>query len=156
MVKIRKNSGGTSVMMKITYPSYDFRIKEEAGKEWVFDPIRKQWVRLTPEEWVRQHFLQYLVQEKKYPASLIAVEKEIELGELRKRFDIVVYKDQAPWMVVECKDTTTSLTEAVFRQALHYNIVLKAPFIVVTNGSYTQGYLVENGRLAELETLPPY
>lgn len=96
------------------------------------------------------------MQEKKYPASLIAVEKEIELGELKKRFDIVVYKDQAPWMVVECKDTTTSLTEAVFRQALHYNIVLKAPFIVVTNGSYTQGYLVENGRLAELEALPPY
>lgn len=143
-------------MMKITYPSYDFKIKEETGKEWVFDPIRKQWVRLTPEEWVRQHFLQYLVQEKKYPAALIAVEKEIELGELKKRFDIVVYKDQAPWMVIECKDTTTPLSEAVLQQALHYNIVLKAPFIVVTNGSYTQGYVVGNGRLTELETLPPY
>ncbi len=143
-------------MVKITYPSYNYKVREEDGKEWIFDPFRKQWVRLTPEEWVRQNFLQYLVQEKKYPASLIAVEKEIELGELKKRFDIVVYKDQQPWMVVECKEMTTSLTEAVLRQALHYNIILRAPFVLVTNGSYTQAYTVENGRLTELETLPAY
>ena len=89
-------------MIKIQYPKFDFRIKKEDGKEWIFDEFRKQWVRLTPEEWVRQNILQYLVQVKKYPASLIAIEKEITLGELRKRFDILIYRDAKPWMIIEC------------------------------------------------------
>lgn len=71
-------------MIKIEYPSYQPKIKNQLGKEYIYDEIRKQWIMLTPEEWVRQNFLQYLIQVKKYPATLIAVEKEIQLGDLAK------------------------------------------------------------------------
>ena len=92
-------------MIKIEYPAYEPKIKKEADKESIFDEVRKQWVVLTPEEWVRQNFLQYLIQVKKYPASLIAVEKEILLGDIKKRFDIVVYdKNHQPLMIIECKE----------------------------------------------------
>ena len=87
-------------MLIINYPEPEFRLKKEGSKEFIFDILRKQWLQLTPEEWVRQNFIQYLVKEKKYPASLIAVEKEIQLGELKKRFDILVYnKDHQPWKI---------------------------------------------------------
>lgn len=143
-------------MIKITYPKYDYRVKEEQGKEWIFDPFRKRWTRLTPEEWVRQHFLQYLVQEKKYPHSLIAIEKEIQLGELKKRFDILVYKDSAPWMVIECKEMNVVIDDGVLRQVLNYNITLQASFIVITNGSSTYGFGLHQGKVTELEQLPVF
>ena len=100
-------------MITLQYPQFNFRIKEEDGKEWIFDEFRKQWVRLTPEEWVRQNMLQYLVQIKKYPSSLIAIEKEIAVGEMRKRFDILVYKNAVPWMIIECKEMNVALNDAV-------------------------------------------
>ena len=77
-------------MLSINYPEPDFRIKKEEGKEFIFDALRRKWLLLTPEEWVRQNFIQYLIKIKKYPSSLIAIEKEIQLGELKKRFDILV------------------------------------------------------------------
>ena len=88
-------------MIKIYYPHYAFKIKEEeSGKEFIFDEQRKQWVRLTEEEWVRQNFAQYLLQVKKYPSSYIAVEKKMKLGEMNKRFDILVFNKAAkPWMM---------------------------------------------------------
>ena len=92
-------------MIKIEYPPYQPEIKKEQDKEFIFDAFRKRWILLTPEEWVRQNFLQYLVRVKNYPASLIAVEKELRLGEMKKRFDIVVYDaGSRPWMLVECKE----------------------------------------------------
>lgn len=97
-------------MIKIEYPPYQPKIKTENGKEFIFDEFRKRWILLTPEEWVRQNFLQYLTQTKKYPASLIAIEKEIKLGELKKRFDLVVYdRNSKPWMIVECKEMNVAL-----------------------------------------------
>ena len=118
-------------MIKIEYPPYQPKIKEDAGKEFIFDEFRKRWVLLTPEEWVRQNFLQYLTQIKKYPASLIAIEKEIKLGELKKRFDIVVYDAQTkPWMIVECKEMNVALDKAVLDQVLRYNIALNVPYLV--------------------------
>ena len=91
-------------MLMINYPEPSFRVKTEKGKECIFDPHRRKWLILTPEEWVRQNFIQYLIQVMNYPASLIALEKEIWLGEMKKRFDILVYnKDHQPWMIVECK-----------------------------------------------------
>src|SRR5687768_16514178 len=92
-------------MIKVEYPAYQPKIKSTSGKEFIFDEVRRQWVLLTPEEWVRQNFLQYLLQVKGYPSSLVAVEKEIKLGDLIKRFDIVVYNQQMlPWLMVECKE----------------------------------------------------
>ncbi len=143
-------------MIKINYPHYDFRIKEEDGREIIFDDSRKQWVRLTPEEWVRQNILQYIVQVKKYPASLIAVENEISLGELKKRFDILVYKDAKPWMIIECKEMNVSLNEAVLKQILNYNITLQAAYIIITNGTETYGFALHNGKAQPLEQFPDF
>jgi hypothetical protein len=155
-LKYKKTAPVTSVMIKITHPKYDYRLKKEQGKEWIFDPFRKRWIRLTPEEWVRQHFLQYLVQEKKYPDSLIAIEKEIQLGELKKRFDILVYKDAAPWMVIECKEMNVVIDDTTLRQVLNYNITLQAPFIVITNGNSTYGFGIQQGKVTELTQLPAF
>jgi len=143
-------------MIKINYPQYDFRIKEEGGKELIFDDFRKLWVRLTPEEWVRQNMLQYLVQTKKYPASLIAVEKEIALGELRKRFDILVYKASKPWMIIECKEVNVNLNEPVIKQVLSYNISLQTDFLIVTNGTSTYGFALGKGGIEPVGEFPDF
>jgi hypothetical protein len=143
-------------MIKIQYPQFDFRIKKEDGKEWIFDEFRKQWVRLTPEEWVRQNMLQYLVQIKKYPTSLIAIEKEIALGELRKRFDIVVYRNAKPWMIIECKEMNVPLSEAVLRQILNYNISVQAEHLLITNGTDNHGFTILNGIAESIHELPDF
>src|SRR4026209_1135395 len=114
-------------MIAVNYPEPAFRFKKEEGKEFIFDTIRKVWLSLTEEEWVRQNFIQFLVQELKYPVKLIAVEKEIQLGELKKRFDILVYdRDHKPWMLVECKAGEITLHEKVLMQVLRYNISMPA------------------------------
>lgn len=121
----------------------------------IFDTVRKRWVVLTPEEWVRQNFLQYIIHVKKHPSSLIAVEKEISLGELKKRFDIVVYdKDSKPWMIIECKEMNVALDKAVLDQVLRYNMVLQVPYLVITNGSHCYAFLNDKGQLVELNDLP--
>src|SRR5215510_4005408 len=122
-------------MLTIKYPEPDFRIKKENDKDWLFDPIRKKWLVLTPEEWVRQNFVQYLIQVKKYPAALIAQEKLIQVGELKKRFDILVYNDHhQPLMMVECKAPSVPLTETVLHQLLRYHIAVPTGLLVITNG----------------------
>lgn len=142
-------------MIKIEYPAYEPKIKEAAGKELIFDETRKKWVSLTPEEWVRQNFLQYLIQVKKYPASLIAVEKEIAVTDTKKRFDIVVYdKNHQPFMIIECKEMNVALDEKTLQQALRYNINLQVKYIIITNGSYCFGFSTEGGRITELEKIP--
>jgi hypothetical protein len=142
-------------MLMINYPEPGFRIKKEKGKEFLFDPLRKKWLLLTPEEWVRQNFLQYLIQAMHYPSSLIALEKEIMLGELKKRFDILVYnKDHQPWMIVECKAAEIKLNEDTLQQALRYNISVPADFLVITNGDYSFGWHKKNGQLQEISVLP--
>lgn len=143
-------------MIKIDYPSYDFRIREENGKETIFDPQRKLWVRLTPEEWVRQNIVQYLLQVKNYPASLIAIEKEILLGELRKRFDILVFKNAVPWMIIECKEMNVALTENVLRQALHYNSHLQSSYLVITNGRETYCFDLAGGKATPAKEFPEF
>jgi len=143
-------------MIKINYPHYDFRIKKEDGSELIFDDTRKQWVRLTPEEWVRQNMLQYLVQVKKYPASLIAVEKEITLHELKKRFDILVYRESRPWMIIECKEMNVALNESVLTQILNYNITLQAAFLVITNGTETHGFALAGGAVEPILLFPDF
>lgn len=144
-------------MIKIEYPLYLPKIKDQQGKQLIFDEIRKQWVILSPEEWVRQNFLQYLTVVMKYPATLVAVEKEIKLAELVKRFDIVVYnKNMQPWMIVECKEMKEVLNKKVLDQALRYNITLQVPYIVITNGSHCYGFSATGGVFAELSFLPEH
>jgi hypothetical protein len=144
-------------MLVINYPEPGFRVKKENDREWLFDPIRKKWLVLTPEEWVRQNFMQYLTQVMNYPSTLVALEKEIRLGELKKRFDILVYnKDHQPWMIVECKGTDIKLTDETLRQALRYNISMPARFLVITNGHYSFGWEKKEGQLVAIEQLPPW
>ena len=144
-------------MIRIEYPDFRFRMKREEGKEFIFDECRRQWIRLTSEEWVRQNFLQYLLQVKKYPAALIAVEKEIRLGELKKRFDILIYNAQhQPWLMVECKAMEVPLFDEVLHQVLRYNIAVPVPYLVITNGAASFAYIRKNNQLQILEDLPEY
>ena len=144
-------------MIRINYPEHNFRRKIEQGTEFIFDEFRRRWVKLTPEEWVRQNFLQYLVQVKKYPISLIAIEKEIVLGDLKKRFDILVYnQDHTPWMMIECKAMQVALSADVLAQVLRYGITVPADYLLITNGTYCAGWKKENGKLAEQSSLPDW
>ena len=144
-------------MIKIYYPHYAFKIKEEEyGKEFIFDEQRKQWVRLTDEEWVRQNMIQYLLL-KEYPGSLVAVEKEIKLGELTKRCDIVVYNRNAlPFMIIECKEMNAALSEKTLEQILRYHITVPADYLIVTNGSYCFGFKKIENQFIEINDFPDY
>lgn len=122
-------------MQELNLPNYQFRIKSSENKLFIFDFIRKKEVILTPEEWVRQHFMRYLVTEKKYPASLIAVEKKLNLHQTTKRTDIVVYnRNLKPEIIVECKAPNVPISQEVFDQIARYNLKLEARFLIVTNG----------------------
>lgn len=144
-------------MININYPEPGFRIKEEGSKEFIFDTLRKKWLQLTPEEWVRQNFVQYLLQKKKYPASLIALEKEIRLGELKKRFDILIYDlNHQPWMMVECKAAEIKLDESVLQQILRYNVTVPVPFIIITNGNLTYGWQRKDNNLDLITEIPDW
>ena len=143
-------------MISINYPEYPFKIQKEAGKDQIFDPLRKSWVVLTPEEWVRQNFIQYLIQIKQYPAALIAIEKTIQLGELKKRFDLIVYKNNTPWILIECKEANVSISEKTLEQILQYQQVVEASYLVMTNGYSTYGAKIETGKLHYLQSLPDY
>jgi len=155
-LKYKKSIPSASNMIKITYPSYPFKIEMRDGKEHIFDPLRRKWIRLTPEEWVRQNFLQYLLQIKQYPASLIAVEKEISVGELKKRFDILVYKNDIPWLLIECKEMNVPVEEAVFHQLLRYQSALQASHIIITNGNETKGWSTKEQGIIQLDSIPDY
>ena len=144
-------------MIIVKYPEPDFRLKKEDGKEFIFDSIRKQWIRLTEEEWVRQNFVAYLVKVLQYPASMIAIEKEITLGDLKKRFDILVYnRAHQPWMLVECKRQDVPPGDSVLEQALRYHISIPATVIVITNGNITFGWKKNTGQLEEMTVLPAW
>ncbi len=144
-------------MIKIEYPEPSFRIKKENDKEYIFDALRKKWLLLTPEEWVRQNFIQYLIQVKNYPASLIALEKEIMLGELKKRFDILVYdKNHEPWMMIECKAAEIKLDETVLQQVLRYNMSVPVSFLVITNGNNCFAWGKRGEALQILSVLPDH
>jgi hypothetical protein len=123
----------------------------------IFDILRKRWVPLTSEEWVRQNFIQFLLQDKKYPSALIAVEKEIRLGELRKRFDVLVYDNShQPWMMIECKGREIQLNESVLEQVLRYNISVPVQYLIITNGNDSMGWLKKDKNLVLIDELPDF
>lgn len=144
-------------MIKIEFPKGKTKIQQRAGTNEIFDAVRKKWLLLTPEEWVRQNLIQYLLVSKNYPPALIAVEKEIKLGELKKRCDIVVYNRQSnPWMIIECKEMNVSLSEQTLEQILRYHIVLPARFLIITNGSYCLGFEKIESQFIEINTFPDF
>jgi hypothetical protein len=131
-------------------------MKKEKDKQYIFDAIRKVWLLLTEEEWVRQNFVHYLISQLNYPSTVIAIEKEISLNDLKKRFDILVYdKEHKPWMLVECKEPKVNLSEEVLQQVLRYNISVPVEYIVITNGNATVGWKKES-ELKLLSELPEW
>lgn len=144
-------------MIKIEFPKAQIKMKQREGINEVFDAIRKRWLLLTPEEWVRQNFIQFLLIKKNYPASLIAIEKEIKLGELKKRCDVVIYNRQLqPWMIIECKEMNVALGEKTLEQILRYHITLPAKYLIITNGSYCFGFKKEKDQFFQIDLFPDY
>ncbi len=122
-------------MQQLAFPQYTFKLQEKEGKKYIFDPIRKKYLVLTPEEWVRQHLICYLMEEKKCPKGLIGIEKGLRVNKLFKRTDIVVFNRQGtPRLLVECKAPTVRITQAVFDQIARYNLALQVPYLLVSNG----------------------
>ncbi|NHM07964.1 type I restriction enzyme HsdR N-terminal domain-containing protein [Flavobacterium sp. CYK-4] len=122
-------------MQKLNFPAYNFRFKNSENKVAIFDEIRKKFVVLTPEEWVRQHVIQYLLLEKNYPKSYINVEKILKINGLSKRYDVVVFNaDGSIRLLVECKAPEVKITQNTFDQIARYNLTLQADYLMVTNG----------------------
>ena len=146
-------------MQKLNFPEYSFRFKNSENKVLIFDEIRKKFVALTPEEWVRQHVVKFLLDEKKYPKSYINVEKNIKINGLTKRYDIVVFNpDGSIFLLVECKAPEVSITQNVFDQIARYNLKLNAQYLMVTNGlnNYFCQMDFENEKYIFLKELPPF
>mgnify|MGYP000985197324 FL=1 len=122
-------------MWQLNLPAYNFRIIKKNEKPFIFDDLRKKFVALTPEKWVRQHFIRFLINVKHYPASLIAIEKQLVINGLKKRCDAVVYSRNAePLMIIEFKATTVSIAQQTFDQAAVYNSKLKVDYFIISNG----------------------
>ena len=120
---------------KLNFPESSLKLKYENLKPFVFDNIRKKWLLLTPEEWVRQHLINYLINHKNYPVNFISIEKELILNNIKKRYDVVIYNKQLiPKILIECKAPYIELNTGVIEQALRYNLVLKANYVMITNG----------------------
>ena len=143
-------------MIKIEFPKQQVTLRQREGINEVFDTIRKKWLQLSPEEWVRQNMIHYLFS-KQYPASLIAVEKEIKLGELSKRCDLVIYsRNSQPFMIIECKEMKMPLSEKTLDQILRYHITLPAKYLIITNGSYCFGFEKTGNQFLEINEFPDY
>lgn len=146
-------------MQKLNFPTFTFRFKNSENKVAIFDEIRKKFIILTPEEWVRQHVTQYLLQEKKYPKSYINVEKLIKINDLTKRYDLVVFQpDGTLFLLVECKAPEVKITQQTFDQIARYNLTLKAKYLMVTNGlnHYFCEMDFENEKYVFLEQIPDF
>ncbi|MEI6523335.1 MAG: type I restriction enzyme HsdR N-terminal domain-containing protein [Bacteroidota bacterium] len=119
----------------LIFPAHEFSTKSIGNKNYLFDNFRKKWIQITPEEWVRQNLAHYLVSQLKFPAGLMVLEGSLKLNGLPKRFDLLVYgKGGLPVLLAECKSSAVKITQNVFDQASHYNIVLGVPYLLVTNG----------------------
>lgn len=122
-------------MFPLNLPSYEIKLSESDGKRHIFDILRRKYVALTPEEWVRQHFIHYLIDHKGYPQGLLANETELRCGEKKLRCDSVLYdKEMHPKMIIEYKAPTIKLTQNVFDQIVAYNFLLRVDYLVISNG----------------------
>ncbi len=146
-------------MQKLNFPAYSFRFKNSENKVAIFDVIRKKFIILTPEEWVRQHTVQFLLEEKKYPKSYINVEKLIKVNDISKRYDIAVFKPNGElFLLIECKAPEITISQDTFDQIARYNLKLKAEYLMVTNGlnHYFCQMDFENEKYVFLKDLPNF
>ena len=146
-------------MSPLNLPDFDIKIKNIENKSFVFDIVRKKYVSLTPEEWVRQNFLHYLVFEKYYPASLISIEHFLTINKYSRRCDIVVFDNNAkPLVIVECKAPAIKITQQTFDQAAAYDLKLCVRYLILTNGMkhYCCRMDKENNSITKMDTIPDY
>ncbi|MDE6085643.1 MAG: type I restriction enzyme HsdR N-terminal domain-containing protein [Muribaculaceae bacterium] len=144
---------------RLALPPAPLRFRQEGGTVKVLDPLRRRFVALTPEEWVRQHFVHYLIAFRGYPVGLMGNELSVTLNGTSRRCDTVVYdREGKPWMIVEYKAADVPVTQAVFEQILRYNLVLKAPYLTVSNGMHIYCCHVDHvaGRYDFLDDLPAF
>src|SRR6218665_3318965 len=140
-------------MFTLTFRQYPFRFRQQDDVRYVFDIIRKKYVVLTPEEWVRQHILHYLTEELKYPKGLLSVEKEIKINNLKKRYDIVVYDaEHKPWMLIECKEPEVQIGDPALQQLLRYHNALQCPYWFLTNGMQNFCACIQDGNISWLQS----
>ncbi|KAF2518701.1 type I restriction enzyme HsdR N-terminal domain-containing protein [Flavobacterium salilacus subsp. salilacus] len=146
-------------MQKLNFPDYTFRFKNSENKVAIFDEIRKKFIVLTPEEWVRQHVIRLLVDNRQYPKSYINVEKVIKINNLNKRYDIVVFQPNGEiFLLIECKAPNVAISQNTFDQIARYNMTAKAQYMMVTNGlnHYFCQMDYEQGKYIFLHDLPDF
>lgn len=146
-------------MEKLNFPMFNLPTKSKENKNFIFDSIRKKWLILTPEEWVRQHCVQYLINNKGYPIGLIQVEKKLKVNQREKRYDIVCFNQEGKInLLVECKRPDVKITQRTFDQISQYNYALKSDLIMITNGleHYYCKMNFEDKKYVFLDKLPPF
>ncbi len=147
------------LMENLNFKNYHLKIKIKENKQYVFDEVRKKNILLTPEEWVRQNCIQYLIREKKYPKSLISVEKKLSINTLTKRYDIIIFNSSGEiYLLVECKSPKVKISQKTFDQLSRYNLAFKSRYVMITNG--LTHYFCEvdyvNKKYSFLKELPTY
>ena len=145
-------------MQALNLPQFDYQLRNIKGKPYLLDIIRKKYVQITPEEWVRQHFLHFLIQQN-YPKTLISIELGHKFNKLQKRSDILVHsRSGAPFLLVECKAPQVNINQQVMEQALFYNQVIKAPYLALTNGleHFFMEVNLDNGQINPLQSIVQY
>jgi type I site-specific restriction endonuclease len=146
-------------MLQLNLPSYTFRIKKQNDKTVIFDSQRKRFVALTPEEWVRQSFIRFLIQEKGYPAAYIAIEKQLNYNGMKKRCDAILYNEDAqPVLIIELKSPNIAISQATFDQVAVYNAKLKVDFFMISNGieHYCCRVNLENAKYEFFSEIPDF
>lgn len=143
-------------MFKYDNTKFCFKQRNTNGVEEIYDRIRKKWYLLTPEEWVRQNFIEYITTVLNYPASLISIEKKIIIQGQAKRFDILVYKENNPWMLIECKSPEVRINKNALSQILSYFTVVQSSYVVLTNGKQNFCLKKENNNLLLINEMPSW
>jgi len=146
-------------MLQLNLPEYKFRIKKHDQRLLIFDSQRKKYVSLTPEEWVRQHFIRFLIEEKGYPAAYLAIEKQLSLNGMKKRCDAILYNEHAlPILIIELKAPHIPISQATFDQVAVYNSKLKVDFFMISNGleHYCCHVNTETAKYEYFAELPDY
>lgn len=145
------------IMQALNLPTYSFKIKSEGKRLVIFDEFRKKNVVLTPEEWVRQNFVRFLVEERGVPAGRVVIEKSLTINKLSKRCDILLYNENQPLLIVECKSPKVKIDQSVFDQIAIYNMQFHVNYLVVTNGlDHFCCEIDKNGKLNFLNDIPHY
>ncbi len=146
-------------MITLKLPPYNYKLKSSENKTYIFDVIRKKYIVLTPEEWVRQHVVNFLINEKGYPKSLISVEKQLIINKLKKRTDVIVFSNTgAPHVIVECKAPSVKITQKTFDQIARYNLKINAKYLMLSNGlqHYFAQLDIQNNCFVFLRDIPKY